>query len=144
MEGSGGLAKDLLKRFIVVILSNISFECFFARFDSILNLIRFNEPANEYERVLEILVMQSFHFTVFSRLLKVDFSYHLLSLYMLWGGIMRLAYNKWLRRHARVFIYMLWEGMDEVWELLSQMSFRSWFLITMLGIAGAGIILLKI
>ena len=128
----------------MVVLSNISFECLFARFDSLLNILRFNEPANEYERVLEILAMQWLHFSLFSRVVKLDFSYHLLSLYMLCGGVMRLGYYKWVRRHARVLLFMLWEWMRECWEFLATVSLRSWFLIVMLAAAGTGLVLLKI
>ena len=128
----------------MVVLSNISFECLFARFDSLLNILRFNEPANEYERVLEVLAMQWLHFSLFSRVVKVDFSYHLLSLYMLCGGVMRLAYYKWFRRHTRVLLFMLWEWMRECWEFLATVSLRSWFLIVMLAAAGTGLVLLKI
>ena len=137
------MARDLLKRLLVIVLSNISFECLFARFDSLLNLLRFNEPANEYERVLEILAMQWVHFSLFSRILKVEFSYHLLSLYMLCGGVMRLAYYKWFRKHTRVLLFMLWESLGEFWDFLATVSMINWFLIAMLSLAGTGLILLK-
>lgn len=144
MEGGRReLGRDLLKRLLVVVLSNISFECLFARFDSLLNLLRFNEPANEYERVLEILAMQWTHFNLFSRVLKVDFSIHLLSLYMVCGGVMRLAYYRWLRKYTRVLLFMLWEWLAEFWEFLATVSLVSWFLIAMLSLAGTGLILLK-
>jgi hypothetical protein len=130
---------NCLKRGLVLILSNISLELLFNPLDSLLNLLRFNEPAEEYERTIEIFLMHFLHFVCFSRLLNIDFQYQHFSLYFFGTGLLRYLYYVYLKQHVKDFLSAVSQAGERVGEICLNLSCHS---LLLLGILLAAVVVL--
>jgi hypothetical protein len=134
----------ILKRVMVLLISNISAEIVFPYIDSMLNILRFGEPSLDYEMVVELFIIYFIHFVYVSRLFGLEFEHHHFTLHYFGSGIIKYIYYAYARTYIKNVQSAAWQIATDFWQYCTSIERQTVGMICALMAALAVLVLLRL